>query len=67
MKEHEWFVNTLDKKFQVKAEIEEISYEANELYLHEIDESLIPYELKEGLPETLLFETMVLEDLDQTE
>jgi hypothetical protein len=23
--------------------------------------------LKEGLPETLLFETMVLEDLDQTE
>ncbi|MFD2214990.1 hypothetical protein [Metabacillus endolithicus] len=62
MKEHEWFVNIFKDEFEVEGELEEISFESNELYLDEIDESLIPNEMRDGLPKVLMFETMVFED-----
>lgn len=62
MKELNWFVKTLEDEFKVEVDLNQISYEGNELYLDEIDESLIPSELTTGLPDQLLFETMMFED-----
>ncbi|MDQ0218411.1 hypothetical protein ELQ35_03430 [Peribacillus cavernae] len=67
MKELDWFVKKLEDEFKVEVDRNQISYEGNELYLDEIDESLIPSEMVEGLPESLLFETMLFEGKDQTE
>lgn len=67
MDELKWFVEKLENEFQVKVEREQIGYEGNELYLDEIDESLIPSEMFENLPESLLFETMLFEDSLQGE
>lgn len=62
MKELDWFVQTLEDEFQIVADRNQISFEGNELFLDEIDESLIPSEMATGLPESLLFETMLFED-----
>jgi hypothetical protein len=67
VKELEWFVKTLEDVFQIEVERNQISYEGNELYLDEIDESLVPKELAQGLPEKLLFETMLFDDHQGTE
>jgi hypothetical protein len=67
MEEINWFVETLEKEFLVEVDKEQISYEGNELYLDEIDESLLPSNMMNGLPESLLFETMVFEDSKGTE
>jgi hypothetical protein len=67
MKEINWFVETLQKEFLVEGDRNQISYEGNELYLDEIDESLVPSEMTKGLPEALLFETMIFEDSEGTE
>ncbi|MFV2046287.1 hypothetical protein ACEWK1_02820 [Metabacillus sp. YM-086] len=67
MKELDWFVQTLEDEFQVVADRNRISFEGNELFLDEIDESLIPSEMATGLPESLLFETMLFEDHHGTE
>ncbi|MFD2679252.1 hypothetical protein [Bacillus seohaeanensis] len=67
MKETNWFVETLEKEFLVDVNKDQVSYEGNELCLDEIDESLIPSEMTEGLPEVLLFETMIFEDEVGTE
>lgn len=67
MKELDWFVKALEMEFSVKVDRNEISYEGNELYLDEIDESLIPADMLDNLPEQLLFETMVLDNEDGTE
>jgi hypothetical protein len=67
MKELDWFVKTLECEFSVVVDCNQISYEGNELYLDEIDESLIPSEMLHDLPESLLFETMVFDHEDGTE
>ncbi len=67
MEELDWFVKVLEDKFQVAVNRAQISYEGNELYLDEIDVSLIPSELTTGLPDILLFETMMFEDKQGTE
>lgn len=67
MEELNWFVETLENEFQIEVERGQISYEGNELYLDEIDESLIPSEMFKNLPEAMLFETMLYEDLEKTE
>ena len=67
MKELDWFVKTLESEFSVEVDRNQISYEGNELYLDEIDESLIPSEMLDNLPESLLFETMVFDHEDGTE
>jgi hypothetical protein len=63
----DWFVQTLEGEFHRKVDYDQISYEGNELYLDEIDESLVPQEMLVGLPESLLFETMLFEDQQGTE
>ncbi|URM33401.1 hypothetical protein LLY41_02650 [Cytobacillus firmus] len=65
--ELDWFVETLQCNYKVKVDSEQISYEGNELYLDEIDESLIPSEMLNDLPQSLLFETMLYEDASGTE
>jgi hypothetical protein len=67
MKEINWFVEALEKEFLVEVNKDQISYEGNELYLDEIDDSLVPSEMTEGLPEALIFETMIFEDNEGTE
>jgi hypothetical protein len=67
MEELNWFVETLVNEFQLEVDRKQISYEGNELYLDEIDESLIPSEMFNNLPESLLFETMLYEDKGDTE
>ncbi|KAB7665152.1 hypothetical protein [Bacillus sp. B1-b2] len=67
MKELDWFLKMLEDEFQVAVDLNQISYEGNELYLDEIDESLIPFEMLEGLPKSLLFETMMFESEEQIE
>lgn len=67
MKELDWFVKTLECEFSVEVDRDQISYEGNELYLDEIDESLIPSDMLDNLPESLLFETMVFDHKDGTE
>ncbi|WP_433744959.1 hypothetical protein [Falsibacillus pallidus] len=63
MIELDWFVRTLEGNFKVKGvDIKQIGHEANEMYLDEIDESLLPNESIDNLPEALIFETMVVED-----
>lgn len=67
MRELDWFVETLEQNHAVKVNRNHISYEGNELYLDEVDESFIPHEMAEALPEKLLFETMMFDDEDGTE
>jgi hypothetical protein len=67
VKELDWFVQMLKDEFRVESNRNQISFEGNELYLDEIDESLIPKEMAKGLPEKLLFETMLVEDNQGTE
>lgn len=62
-----WFKQVLENEFEVMVDEKQISYEGNELYLDEIDESLIPSEMLSDLPESLLFETMVFDGEDGTE
>lgn len=62
MEELNWFVDTLENEFQVKVNRKQIGYEGIELYLDEIDETLIPREMFDELPESLLFETMLYEN-----
>jgi hypothetical protein len=67
VKELDWFIKMLEDEFQVVVDPNQITCEGNVLYLDEIDDSLIPNELTKGLPEKLLFETMLFEDRQGTE
>lgn len=67
MKELDWFVTTIEHEYQVEVVREEVSYEGNQLYLQEIDESLIPHEMLLDLPDSLLFETLMFDSHDGIE
>jgi hypothetical protein len=67
MNELDWFVTTLESDFGVEVVKDQVSSEANELYLDEVDEAFVPNKLREGLPESLIFETMLYEDQQGTE
>ena len=67
MKELDWFVSILESEFHIEVDKRQISYEGNELYLDETDESLIPLDMLNGLPYPLLFETMVFDGEGGTE
>jgi hypothetical protein len=67
VKELDWFVKTLEFEFQVEVDRGQIGYAGNELYLDEIDESLIPPNMLDNLPKSLLFETMVFDSEEGTE
>ena len=67
MKELDWFVRILESEFHIEGDKRQISYEGSELYRDEIDGLLIPSDMLNGLPDPLLFETMVFDDEDGTE
>jgi hypothetical protein len=66
VKELDWFVEKLGEQ-GVQVDRERISTEANELYIEDIDDSLIPQADRAGLPRSLIFETMLYEDSNEIE
>ncbi|MGE6415791.1 hypothetical protein ACQKDD_16625 [Planococcus kocurii] len=61
-KELEWFLETLEKNFQVKVGLEDVGVEATMLSVDEVDKSYVPFELFTDVPETFLYEIMVVDD-----
>ena len=61
-KEIHWFMNTLMTVFSVEVAAEVIGVEATELGLDEVENFFVPKELFEGLPETLVYEIMIVDD-----
>lgn len=66
-RELEWFVRTLASKFHVLVSTREVAVEAVELGIDEVDESHLPLEVVKHLPETLLYELMIVDDAESTE
>lgn len=66
-RELEWFLDTLKVRFNVELSAEEISVEATELGLSEVESFFVPSELFEVIPETLLYEIMVADDESENE
>lgn len=66
-REMEWFMQTLKENFDVEVSAEEISVEAIELGLSEVESYFVPSELFEVVPETLLYEIMLVEDETENE
>lgn len=67
MKVLDWFVEILQTHCAAKVSRNQIGYEANELYLDEVDELFIPYGMEDTLPEKMLFETLIFNEEDGTE
>ena len=61
-REMEWFLDTLKVLFNVELSAEDISVEATELGVSEVESFFVPSELFEIVPETLLYEIMLAED-----
>lgn len=66
-REMEWFMDTLKVRFNVEVSAEEISVEATELGLSEVESFFVPRELFEVFPETLLYEIMIADDETENE
>ncbi|MEK4712038.1 hypothetical protein [Sporosarcina sp. FSL K6-5500] len=66
-REMEWFLDTLKVRFNVELSSNDVSVEATELGLSEVESFFVPSELIEVVPETLLYEIMVAEDETNTE
>ncbi|MEK4712025.1 hypothetical protein [Sporosarcina sp. FSL K6-5500] len=64
-REMEWFMQTLKENFYMEVSAEEISVEAVELGVSEVESFFVPSELFEVVPETLLYEIMLA--VDETE
>lgn len=61
-KELHWFMKTLEKKFKVKVDLEEIGLEATELGTEEVENFYVPSELFTEVPDTFLYEIMIVDD-----
>lgn len=66
-REMEWFMQTLKENFNVEVSTDEISVEATELDLSEVESFFVPCEQFEVVPETLLYEIMLAEDKTEYE
>lgn len=66
-REIEWFLRTLTEEFDLELSAEDISVEAIELGLSEVESFFVPSELFEVVPETLLYEIMLVEDTAENE
>lgn len=66
-REMEWFIQTLKVDFNLEVSAEEVSVEAVELGLSEVESIFVPSELFEVVPETLLYEIMLVEDAAENE
>lgn len=61
-RELEWFLTMLQKVFHVVVDAEDVAVEATELGLEEVGEIFVPSEVISDLPETLLYEMMIVDD-----
>lgn len=61
-RELQWFVNTLQNEFDVEMDVNRIGIEATELGLDEVEDFFVPRELFDELPETLVYEIMIVDD-----
>ncbi|WP_419958136.1 hypothetical protein [Psychrobacillus psychrotolerans] len=61
-KEIHWFVHKIMADFSVEVAAEEIALEATELGLDEVEEFFVPNGLFDDLPETLVYEIMIVDD-----
>lgn len=60
--EFHWFMETLKNDFGVEVIAEKVGVEATELGLDEVEDFFVPSELFDNLPETLLYELMIMDD-----
>lgn len=61
-REIDWFVYTLENQFGISVDPKMIGYEATELGLDEVEDFFVPNELFDDLPETLVYEIMIVDD-----
>ena len=61
-REAHWFMETLEKEFGVKVALEDIGLEATELGKEEVEGFYVPSELFNEVPDTFLYEVMVVDD-----
>lgn len=66
-KELQWFMETLEKEFHIKAAAEDIGLEATEFSTDEVADFFVPTELFEEVPTTFLYEVMVVDDEEGNE
>lgn len=66
-KEIHWFMETLEKEFQVTVDSKNVGYEATVLSVDEVDNSYVPTELFTEVPETFLYEIMIVDDNEANE
>ena len=63
-REVHWFTKILRRDFGIKITHEDVSVEGLELGMDEVDSTFIPQELFEVVPSTLLYELMVVDDIE---
>jgi len=66
-REVEWLIDILRKEFDVKVAVEDIAVEATMLGLDEVEDFFVPSEVIDDLPETLLYELLIVDDGEGTE
>ena len=66
-KEVDWFVTMLQTVFHVVVAVEDVAVEATELGMEEVGEIFVPSEVIDPLPETLLYELMIVDDESSNE
>jgi len=66
-RELQWFKDTLQNEFGVEIDSNAIGIEATELGTDEVEDFFVPTELLEELPETLVYEIMIVDDKQSNE
>ena len=66
-RELQWFVDTLQNDFGLEVDANDIGLEAIELGTDEVEDFFVPSELLDELPETLVYEIMVVDDEQNNE
>ena len=61
-RELQWFMDTLESEFSTEVKVNDIGVEATELGLDEVEDFFVPSELFDDLPETLVYEIMIVDD-----
>lgn len=58
----QWFMDTLQSEFSTEVKVNDIGVEATEFGLDEVEDIFVPSELFDALPETLVYEIMIVDD-----
>jgi len=61
-REFQWFIDTLQSEFSTEVKVNDIGVEATELGIDEVEGFFVPSELFDVLPETLVYEIMIVDD-----